>query len=121
MGVFGDFAKGLISPVTDIVKEVVTDKDKALELEAKLTMFFAETINDAREHDKASYGNSVPGQVVDFFRGMVRPIITYGSGIYFVYAKVNNIPLTEYDYAIIAGVFTFWFGGRFLGKDIQKR
>ena len=120
MSVFGDIAKGLISPVSDIVKEFVSDKDKAMALEAKLTMFFAETINDAREHDKASYGSTWQGRTVDFMRGMVRPLITYGAGAYFIYAKMNKLPIPDQEYAIIAGVFVFWFGGRMLSKDIRK-
>lgn len=115
-----DIVKGLLGPVTDIAKEFVVDKDQQAALEGKLAMFFANSINDAREHDKASYGSSISGRIVDFFRGMVRPLITLGAATYFVYAKVNGIEISQYDYAIIGGIFTFWFGGKFLGKDIQK-
>lgn len=120
MNVFTDFAKGLISPVTDIIKEVVTDKDAAMQLEGKLAIFFANTINDAREHDKATYGATWSGQAVDFCRGMIRPVITMGAASYFIYAKMHGMEINDYDYTIIGGVFAFWFGGKFLGKDIQK-
>jgi hypothetical protein len=73
-------------------------------------------ISDARSHDKASYG----GGFVDFMRGIVRPVITLAAFAFYVYAKFEAIGLTVEDYSIIGMVLAFWFGGKFLGKDVQK-
>jgi hypothetical protein len=81
------------------------------ELEAELA-----DVASAREHDKASYGNSA----VDFLRGIVRPVITLSAFSFYVYAKVEAVGLTAEDYGIIGMVLAFWFGGKFIGKDVQK-
>ena len=116
----GKFISDLIEPVTDLVSEFIVDKDKAMQFQMELNKLFMASVESARNHDKASYGSTWEGRFVDFFRGMIRPTITAGAAWYFIHAKTNGIPLTDYDYAIIAGIFAFWFGGKFLGKDIQK-
>ena len=113
------FLTKLITPVTDLVSEYVVDKDKANELVFKISAMYEEGLKSAREHDKASYGITI----VDAVRGLIRPIITFGFGALFVVAKFypeKGIILTDQDYLMIGGVMTFWFGGRFLGRDIQK-
>ncbi len=116
----GKILGDLAGKLTGLASEYIVDKDKAIEFQMKLNKIIFDSVDSARDHDKASYGDTPEGRVVDFFRGMIRPVITAGAAWYFVYAKMNSIALTDYDYAIIAGVFTFWFGGKFLGKDIQK-
>ena len=50
MGILGGILKDLISPVTDIVSEVVVDKDKKKELEYKLQELIDKA--DARYHEQ---------------------------------------------------------------------
>ena len=80
----------------------------------------AGSIEQARQHDKATYGDTISGQIVDFFRGMVRPTITYVAFAWYIYARTHDIPLSQEDYMIIGGVAGFWFAGRLLGKDMAN-
>ena len=64
----------------------------------------------ARQHDIATQVTDMPS--VNFARGMVRPLITFAAMGWYVYARVQNIPLTPEDYAIVGGVLAFWFGMR---------
>ncbi|MCK5606049.1 hypothetical protein KAR91_29390 [Candidatus Pacearchaeota archaeon] len=113
-----DFVSGIFQPAKELISEFIVDKDQANELQFKMNELYAESLNSAREHDKASYGI----WVVDFCRGMVRPVITVLSTTLWVVAKFYpeyGIELNNYDYAIIGGVNAFWFGGKFLNKDVK--
>jgi hypothetical protein len=113
-----DLIKGFAEPITDLVGKFVVDKDKAIQMEFMLQQLIASAVDSARAHDKASYGI----WLVDFFRGLVRPVITLAVTAWYFYAKVNpEIEFTMHDYYILGGVLGFWFGGKFFGKDIQKR
>lgn len=119
MSAITDVVKGFFEPAKDLISEFIEDKDQANKLQFELNKLFADSLNSARDHDKASYGI----WIVDFFRGMIRPVITMAFGTLFVVAKLYpelGIVLTTEDYAMIGGVMAFWFGGKFLGKDIQK-
>ena len=114
-----NFFGKLVEPLTKLASEFITDSDKVNELVFKASQLFEEGLKSARDHDKASYGITI----VDAVRGLIRPIITFGFGALFVVAKFypeKGIVLNDQDYLMIGGVMTFWFGGRFLGKDIQK-
>jgi len=95
-------------------------KEKLLALkqggELKKIEIELQSISDARAHDKQSYG----GGAVDFLRGIVRPVITLSAFSFYVYSKYSSIPLTKEDYAIVGMILAFWFGGKLLGKDVQK-
>lgn len=98
----------LIEPVTSLVSEFITDKDKVNELAGKMNELYEKGLKSAREHDKASYGD----KLVDRFRGLIRPTCTAIVIVWYVYARINDIILDEKDYAIIGGVLAFWFGFR---------
>lgn len=119
MSIVTDVVKGFFEPAKELISEFVVDKDQANQLQFELNKLFADSLNSARDHDKATYGI----WLVDFIRGMIRPVITICFGALFVIAKLfpeKGIILTVEDYAMIGGVMAFWFGGKFLGKDIQK-
>lgn len=50
MGILGGILKDLVSPVTDIIGEIVVDKDKKAELEHKIEMAIVDA--DKRYHDE---------------------------------------------------------------------
>ena len=106
MGVFNALINS--TGITDVVKEFITDKDKQIELQFKIEEIIRKDIASAREHDKASYGINY----VDAIRGLVRPVITAGICSFYIYAKVYNVDLENYDYAIISSILAFWFGGK---------
>ena len=103
---------GALGKVADVVSEFVEDKDKANELAIKMQEIVNQSVNSAREHDKASYGNPM----VDAIRGLIRPAITAAFSSMYVIAKLVpalGITFSEYDYAILGLVLAFWFADRF--------
>ena len=109
----------LLKPAEKILDKFIPDKATKLKVELEFTKMIFLGIDKAREHDKASYGTHWSGRVVDFFRGMVRPVITFTAFAYFIYMRVNGFELPENDYYIIGGILAFWFGGKFLSKDAK--
>ncbi len=83
--------------------------------------------------DKATYGDSIPGRIVDFMRGIVRPLITYAAAAWFgiltYYALKHGPPLSQEMQAAIlmtgttltSGVISFWFGIRGKGGLARQR
>lgn len=119
---------GLLTAGLKVLDKVIPDpeakaqaKQNLMELlqtgELKKMQAELEDVADARAHDKAAYG----GGLVDFLRGIVRPLITGAAFTFYVHAKINGIPMTIEDYSIIGMILAFWFGGKFLGKDVQKK
>lgn len=83
-----------------------------------------EALRASVEADKAAYGESVLGRIVDFMRGITRPLITYASMSLIIYdtivVMVNKESLTLVQRmevintsTFLAGVaITWWFGTR---------
>ncbi|NPA52572.1 MAG: hypothetical protein GXO22_06725 [Aquificae bacterium] len=57
---------------------------------------------------------------VKSLRALVRPTIALSAVGFYIGAKVYGIPLTEFDYYLIGGVFAFYFGLRTLEKRSGK-
>lgn len=99
--------EGVISKVLGAVETYAT-KDE------RLQAFLAEQIDKARQHDIATFDKT------DLFsnrlRSSVRPLVTFAAMTWYIYARVNNIPLQAEDYALIGGVTAFWFGCRLFEK-----
>ena len=72
--------------------------------------FAAAQMEKARQHDIATFDKT------DIFtnrlRSSVRPLTTFVAMSWYIYARLNNIPLTAEDYTIIGGILAFWFGFR---------
>lgn len=76
--------------------------------------------------DKATYGDSVTGRIVDFIRGIVRPVLTAWAAALVTFDTVQafksllGVPLTQVqaltliqDAQFLAGLaIAYWFGSR---------
>ena len=109
----------ILKPAEKILDKFIPDKATKLKVELELQRLVYDSVNKAREHDKASYGVHWSGRLVDFFRGMVRPVITFTAFAYFIYMRVSGFELPESDYYLIGAILGFWFGGKFLNKDAK--
>lgn len=95
--------EGVVGRVLGAVEAYAT-KDE------RMQAFLAEQIDKARQHDVATFDKT------DLFsnrlRSSVRPLTTFAAMAWYIYARLNDIPLAAEDYAIIGGVMAFWFGFR---------
>ena len=85
----GSILKELISPVTDLVGEVVVDKDKKRELDFKLQELFDKA--DERYHEELMGQievNKVEAQHASIFVAGWRPFIGWTSGVGIAYTFV---------------------------------
>lgn len=96
------------------IQNIVTVFESMLGKDEKLLMQIEEQVERARQHDIQTQVNE---PVVNVFRGLVRPVITFIAMGWYVYARVYNIPLNAEDYAIVGGVLAFWFGFRPFDKN----
>ncbi len=62
--------------------------------------------------DKAAYGDSALGRVVDFLRGVTRPLVTYVAMAYAVYVGVRDPDFRGQCLFIASMAITWWFGTR---------
>jgi hypothetical protein len=89
MSFLKDILGGLISPVTDIIGEVVVDKDKKREIELKLQEIVDRA--DARYHEELMGQievNKVEAQHASIFVAGWRPFIGWTSGAGLAYSFV---------------------------------
>lgn len=97
--------KGLGIPegVGEAFNEYLTKDQKALE---QINGF----VENARKHDIATFDKT--DKFSNRLRSSVRPLTTFAAMAWYIYARLNDIPLNAEDYAIIGGVMAFWFGFR---------
>lgn len=89
MGLLGGILGDLISPIKDILGEVIVDKDKKKELEFKLQELVDKA--DARYHDELMGQievNKVEAQHASIFVAGWRPFIGWTSGVGLAYSFV---------------------------------
>lgn len=93
-----------------IVRKVLGAVEAYATKDERMQTFLAEQIDKARQHDVATFDKA------DLFsnrlRSTVRPLTTFAAMGWYIYARLNDIPLAAEDYAIIGGVMAFWFGFR---------
>lgn len=73
-------------------------------------------LQNARELYKEELREQGVWSIVKSIRALVRPTIAFGAVGFYIYAKLNGVPLSSLDYALIGGVFGFYFGMRSLEK-----
>jgi hypothetical protein len=76
------------------------------------------SLKSAVEADKATYGDSLLGRIVDFARGMVRPLITYCAFGIIVWTTAHSINMDDKEaisevVSLCAIPIGYWFGSRF--------
>ena len=103
-----------IAQETGVPSHVVAQISQAFEAhigkDERLLAMAQQEMQAAREHDAQTQVRDIP--FVNLARGLVRPSVTFMAMGWYVYARVQNIPLNAEDYAIIGGILAFWFGMR---------
>ncbi len=93
----------IVKQVTNGIGSWITEPERLLKLETDF-------LKQAREHDVQTYNKD--DLWVNRLRSSVRPVVTFVTLFWYVYARVTGLSLQEEDYVIIGGVFAFWFGFR---------
>lgn len=94
----------------DVVNRVLTAAEQHIGKDERLqAQLFAE-MESARQHDVKTFDGK--DRATNALRSSVRPLITFVAMGWYVYARLNAIPLMPEDYAIIGGILAFWFGFR---------
>ena len=119
---------GLIDTAID---KIFPDANKKEEIKAQMKIALLEQameekrllfadLQNARELYKEELREKGVWSVVKSIRAMVRPAIAYSSVAFYIYAKLQGIPLTQLDYALLMGVFGFYFGVRTIEKMARR-
>ncbi len=114
----------LVDTAVDKIIPDATEKEK-LKTQLKLKileqameekrLIFAD-IQSARELYKEELREKGVWSIVKSLRAMVRPTLAFMSVAFYVYAKIEGMPLSEADYWLLGGVFGFYFGVRTFEK-----
>ncbi len=64
------------------------------------------------EADRAAYGGARLGWLVDFVRGLTRPVVTFAATGYAVYVGVDDPTIRPQVLFIAATAITWWFAAR---------
>ncbi|NPA52679.1 MAG: hypothetical protein GXO22_07270 [Aquificae bacterium] len=121
----------LLNLVDTAIDKVFPDADKKEEIKSKLKLTLLEQaleekklifqdLQSARELYKHELQEQGVYSWVKSLRALVRPTIALSSVSFYIGAKVYGIPLTEFDYYLIGGVFAFYFGLRTIEKRSGK-
>ncbi len=117
----------ILDLVGKAVDKIVPDANERQRLKAQLQLevlklsmeekrlLFAD-LQSARELYKEELREKGVWSIVKSIRAMVRPTIAFSSVSFYIYAKLKGIPLDQMDYALLWGVFGFYFGVRTLEK-----
>jgi len=117
----------ILELVDTAIDKIFPDANKKEELKAQMKLailqqameekrlLFAD-LQNARELYKEELREKGVWSVVKSLRAMVRPTIAFSSVGFYIYAKLKGIPLSQMDYALLMGVFGFYFGVRTIEK-----
>ena len=134
MGVFSGIAKffgggtakiatDVAGGIADIVERWKPGEGKRQEMEMEVANFLEKSISDARKHDvPLNSGIAIIDAIVNGINRLIRPWVTITIiGSLFGYWELpppESIDPRYWDMGII--ILGFWFGGRFLIKDIPQ-
>lgn len=107
----GMTSDGTVRKAVDTVSNYLGKDERILDAANK-------QIDSARKHDTSI--TATAGVYIKALHSSVRPVITYVAFAYFIYAKLNDIVISDYDYAIIGGIIAFWFGFRPFEKRLKN-
>jgi len=121
----------LLQLVDTAIDKVFPDADKKEEIKSKLKLTLLEQaleekklifqdLQNARALYEAELKEKGVYKWVKSLRALVRPTIALSAVGFYIGAKVYGIPLTEFDYYLIGGVFAFYFGLRTIEKRSGK-
>jgi hypothetical protein len=105
------FGGGGAGKVLDKIDEAILSREEALTLDA-------EDLREARKMFGPATG--IFNQLVEAIARSVRPVVTYGlvGGLFGWWGLPDINGISPFYQSLIYLVFTFWFGGRAIMKDI---
>ena len=109
--------------IADIVERWKPGEGKRQEMEMEVANFLEKSIADARKHDQPmNSGIAILDGVVNGINRLIRPWVTITViGSLFGYWELPPPNSIDPQYWTIAQIIlAFWFGGRFLIKDIPQ-
>ena len=115
----GDMATG----ISDIVERWRPGEAKKHEMDMEVREFIDKSVADARKHDQPmNSGLPILDGLVNGINRLIRPWVTITViGSLFGYWELPPPNSIEPQYWVIAQIILgFWFGGRFLVKDIPQ-
>ena len=95
---------------SSVVASVIEQANSYLQKDERVAKQLAEEVDAARQHDIKTFDTA--DAFSNRLRSLVRPLCTFICLGWYIFARVNHIPLTPEDYSIIGGVLAFWFGFR---------
>lgn len=121
----------LLGIVDTAIDKIFPDATRKEELKAQLKLKILEQameekkllfadLQNARELYKEELREQGVWSVVKSIRAMVRPTLAYCSMGFYVFAKLTHVLLNNMDYALLMGVFGFYFGLRTLERTLGR-
>ena len=111
-----DLAKDIgVKP--EIVERIGHAFEAYLSKDERILKMAQEQIDKARAHDIQTQTKDI--WIINFVRGLVRPLTTFAAFAWYIYARTEGVALTSEDYAIIGGIIAFWFGFRPFEKKFK--
>ena len=113
LGLFKGNKKGIAEQAgveVGVVDKVIGAVEYYATKDERYQKFVESQIKNARAHDIATFDKT--DKFSNRVRSTVRPFVTFTAVIWYIYARVSEIPLTGEDYAIVGGILAFWFGFR---------
>lgn len=83
-----------------------------VDADAQLAIADTQALTASFGADKASYGDSTLGRIVDFMRGVTRPLVTYVATGYVVYSGVTDPTFRGQALFIASMAVSWWFAAR---------
>jgi hypothetical protein len=96
---------------------VIPDKDMELKVQATVQNAMKEAQDFFLAYFTATIGKDEPWYSPN---KLFRPVCSFVVVAFYIYARLNNIPLTGDDRILIGGVVGFWFAGRTIEKLFDK-
>ena len=109
--------------IADIVERWKPGEAKKHEMQQEINEFVHKTVSDARKHDQPmNSGIAIIDAVVNGVNRLIRPWVTITViGSLFGYWELPPPQSIDPQYWTITQIILgFWFGGRFLVKDIPQ-
>jgi hypothetical protein len=80
--------------------------------EARVSVADLDALKASFGVDRAAYGDHALGRVVDFVRGVTRPLVTYAATAYVTYAGVTDPSVRPQCLFIASMAISWWFAAR---------
>lgn len=130
LGLLVGLAGSILPGVLDIFKSKASASLKIEEMKAQAALATNEAglsiLKIQSEIQLEEAKKSMPDQIasgiawVDALSALIRPVMTIGAGVFVVFCKLRNLPLSEVELDICMSTVSYWFGSRALLRYNKK-